>query len=93
MSWGQGRNAAKAKRVLRRDAHTCYQCGNQAHEADHITPLAEGGADDETNMAAICRQCHRVKTQAEASRGKARRQALRYRTRLPHPGMKTPPPR
>ena len=39
---------------------------------DHVVPLAEGGTDEETNVQAICVDCHTEKTQREALRGKAR---------------------
>ncbi len=29
---------------------------------DHVVPLALGGADDETNLTAVHRSCHRLKT-------------------------------
>jgi len=41
--------------------------------ADHVIPLAEGGADDDANLAPTCAACHRTKTQAEAARGARRR--------------------
>lgn len=37
---------------------------------DHRIPLAEGGADDETNEQAICKACHTEKSLAEALRGR-----------------------
>jgi 5-methylcytosine-specific restriction enzyme A len=37
---------------------------------DHRIPLAEGGADDETNEQAICEPCHAEKSAAEALRGR-----------------------
>jgi 5-methylcytosine-specific restriction protein A len=37
---------------------------------DHRIPLAEGGADDETNEQAICEPCHESKSLAEALRGR-----------------------
>jgi 5-methylcytosine-specific restriction enzyme A len=37
---------------------------------DHRIPLAEGGADDETNEQAICAPCHEEKSLAEALRGR-----------------------
>jgi len=40
---------------------------------DHIVPLSEGGRDDESNIQTLCEPCHRVKTQAEAARGRQRR--------------------
>ena len=36
---------------------------------DHRIPLAEGGADDETNEQALCEDCHAIKTKAETARG------------------------
>jgi 5-methylcytosine-specific restriction protein A len=33
---------------------------------DHIVPLSENGKDDETNMQALCVDCHREKTSEEA---------------------------
>ncbi len=40
--------------------------------ADHVTPLAEGGADSETNLQALCQSCSDKKTRGESMRGKAR---------------------
>ena len=39
---------------------------------DHVIPLAEGGSDEETNVQAICAQCHQQKTERESQRGKQR---------------------
>lgn len=44
-----------------------------ATQRDHRIPLAEGGADDETNEQAVCEPCHSVKSAAEAQQGRARR--------------------
>jgi 5-methylcytosine-specific restriction enzyme A len=43
-----------------------------ATQRDHIIPLAEGGADDETNEQALCDDCHEAKSKAEAQRGRHR---------------------
>ncbi|MYM37250.1 HNH endonuclease [Duganella sp. FT94W] len=40
-----------------------------ATERDHIIPLAEGGADDETNEQALCEECHEAKSKVERARG------------------------
>lgn len=74
MAWegsGKGRGGRpwrrKRERVLDRDKHLCQCCRRAgrltpATEVDHITPLAEGGTDDETNLESICTPCHRRKT-------------------------------
>jgi len=33
-----------------------------ATEVDHILSKANGGTDDENNLQAICKVCHRIKT-------------------------------
>lgn len=49
-------------------------CLGEATHADHITPLAEGGAEfDLANGQGACPACHARKTSAEAARGRARR--------------------
>lgn len=64
--------------VLRRDHGLCQTrgpgCTRRATIADHITPVAEGGARyDVNNGSAICGPCHKAKTQTEATRGLRRR--------------------
>lgn len=48
----------------------CEQAGwiTAAAEVDHIIPLHEGGADDESNLQSLCQPCHALKTAAEATR-------------------------
>lgn len=55
----------------------CEQCEGEgrttlATQRDHRIPLAEGGADDETNEQALCNACHDAKSEAERLRGVAR---------------------
>lgn len=59
-------------RILRRDnglcrCATCTATGRllPAHEVDHVVPRWKGGSDDDDNLAAINRDCHRAKTDAE----------------------------
>lgn len=68
---GSGWMAIRA-RVLARDGWTCQceECASTgrvlvAHEVDHIVPLAAGGTDDLSNLRAINRECHKVKTARE----------------------------
>ena len=43
-----------------------------ATQRDHIKPLAEGGADDDTNVQGLCEPCHEAKSLAESLRGRRR---------------------
>ncbi len=68
---------------FRRDDWTCVGCGfvgernaGELH-ADHIVPRAEGGTDILDNLGALCVACHKLKTQAEAARGRQRRSPKR----------------
>lgn len=61
-------------RILTRDFGVC-QCAmcirhgqlRPAHEVDHVVPLWAGGAESDSNRAAINRECHKAKTAAEAA--------------------------
>lgn len=74
---------ATRRRILDRDGQRCYRCGRHATDVDHIVPRHLGGSDDDDNLAAICRDCHRRKTGREA---RARRPNRRRPTE-PHPGL------
>ncbi len=58
------------KMVMQRDGYTCRKCGEPATEADHIInrAVAPDLALDPDNGQALCKSCHRAKTQAEANR-------------------------
>lgn len=78
----QGRQTAEARgygwqwrqlrlQVLGRDRYLCQPClrnniAMPANEVDHIKAKANGGTDSLENLQAICSECHRIKTQAEA---------------------------
>jgi 5-methylcytosine-specific restriction protein A len=51
----------KRARILYRDRWTCRQCGAQATQVDHITPVLLGGVDDERNLQALCVGCNTSK--------------------------------
>lgn len=67
--WAQQR---RAQRILRHD-DTCHVCGQLgSDQVDHVIPLAQGGADDDTNLRPIhSRPCHERKTQREAQHARA----------------------
>ncbi|WP_060495407.1 HNH endonuclease [Pseudomonas sp. GTC 16482] len=60
-------------RILKRDQYLC-RCDDctrlgrirEADEVDHIVALAHGGTDDDHNLRAINRDCHKAKTQRES---------------------------
>ena len=46
--------------ILRRDNHTCQQCGEtegQLH-IDHIVPRRLNGTEDVNNLRVLCRACN-----------------------------------
>jgi 5-methylcytosine-specific restriction protein A len=63
---------ARRRRVLDGYLHCCHVCGKTgADEVDHVIALAEGGADEEWNLAPIhADPCHREKSQREAVRAR-----------------------
>ena len=47
----------------------CSDCGSvlsSAFQVDHVRPLWQGGSNDRDNLAALCANCHALKTQREA---------------------------
>ena len=57
--------------VLERDGYLCQACKAKgritpATDVDHIVNKASGGTDDIDNLQALCRACHKAKTQAES---------------------------
>lgn len=79
VSGGRSRTSTREHRqwrteVLRRDRGSCRLrlpgCTGRAIEADHVVPVARGGAEfDVANGQAACPSCHQRKTQAEAREG------------------------
>jgi len=57
-------------RIKVRDRCICKACGKITidGEADHQIPLCEGGSNDDSNMAWLCRPCHARKSAAENAR-------------------------
>lgn len=72
---GTAEHKAWRKAVLDRDHWRCKirgpHCTGKATQADHITPVAWGGAElDTDNGQAVCPTCHQAKTQDEARRSR-----------------------
>lgn len=53
-------------RVVRRDNHTCQECGEHLKddqvEFDHIIPISKGGSSEEHNIRLTCYDCNRDKS-------------------------------
>jgi 5-methylcytosine-specific restriction protein A len=63
----------RAARIMRTYEHRCHVCGlPMADQVDHVQPLSQGGADDDSNLRPIhSRPCHADKTAREAAEGRA----------------------
>ena len=52
--------------VLARDQYTCFYCGGEANQVDHVIPMAKddsvANAVDMDNMVAACADCNRRKS-------------------------------
>lgn len=60
--------------ILARDNGLCQEHLRQGipelgNEVDHITPKAEGGTDDPSNLQTLCNTCHKAKTARESNHG------------------------
>ena len=65
---------------MRRDKWLCQPCLAKdrvmpAVAVDHIVPKAEGGTDADGNLQAICKPCHKLKTENESKRARAKLRA------------------
>ena len=67
----RGRKWMERRAAWLREHPMCVMCEMQgfvtaAEEVDHIVPLWDGGADDESNYQSLCKPCHSDKTAREA---------------------------
>lgn len=58
-------------RVALAHGYRCVDCGRvwdaQRDQIDHVTPLEQGGSNDDGNLAPRCDGCHKAKTASEAA--------------------------
>ncbi|WP_235579323.1 HNH endonuclease [Pseudorhodoferax sp. Leaf274] len=72
-----GRKLQRMRAELFARCPLCVECERlgrvtEATQRDHIKPLAEGGADDDSNVQALCDDCHEAKSRTESTRGRWR---------------------
>ena len=54
------------KRILQRDGYKCRNCRRSVKEKEveleihHIVPKAMNGSDKDSNLATLCRECHKA---------------------------------
>lgn len=75
--YGSGKWKKLRLAILNRDAHLCQVCLErdvltEANTVDHIAPRYKEKASffNPNNLRAICKECHRTKTQQEAQEAK-----------------------
>lgn len=57
-----------------REEPACRSCGGPSAEVDHAVALHRGGTNERSNLQALCRSCHRAKTNAENAEARRRAQ-------------------
>ena len=94
MAWSNPRSSrvppnwkAIKRRILARDNYVCQlrgpSCIGVATQVDHKDRLGPSTPD---NLWAVCAPCHQVKTSSEATEGRNRYYARKYRPIETHPG-------
>ena len=59
------------KRVAANQKWRCASCKSlldETYELDHVKPLFKGGTNLETNLQALCKRCHAIKSALEQSK-------------------------
>lgn len=52
------RRLTKTERLAFLSKHTYCKCGKVATQVHHIKMIQDGGGNEETNLQALCYQCH-----------------------------------
>lgn len=53
--------------IRERDWHVCRNCGEPAHQVDHIVEYVDGGTRHPENLQLLCDSCHMKKTRRSQS--------------------------
>lgn len=68
--------AADKKRIAAKQGWKCANCRRALparFHVDHIKPFSEGGSDSDSNLQALCSNCHSDKTEEERYRKKQKK--------------------
>lgn len=72
-TWGRGstRRSRNERAEVLKHWPTCYLryegCTGLATQDDHVIPVWQGGSNDLSNRRGACANCHRIKSQREAT--------------------------
>ena len=72
-------NKETRKHIADGQQNTCGECKLELSpyfELDHVIGLQFGGTDDESNLMALCRECHAIKSIRENQRRKLIKDAI-----------------
>lgn len=80
--------SSRRRAVLSRDGYVCQLalagCEGTASEVDHAV---RGDDHSFGNLRAVCSECHKKKTSAEAQEARREKAARRFRPEARHPGV------
>src|SRR3989344_3981709 len=68
--------SADKKRIAAHQKWKCKMCGmvlKARYHIDHIKPFSQGGSDKESNLQALCSNCHDEKTEHERHQKKQKK--------------------
>ena len=69
-------SSADKKRIAARQKYRCAKCHTTfgtVYHVDHITRFSDGGSDRDSNLQALCPNCHSEKTENERHRIKQKK--------------------
>ena len=64
------RRFRKLRKKILMEHPICQYCGKaQSTQIDHIQSVSEGGTNERSNLAAVCKACNDIKARGEKRRG------------------------
>lgn len=72
---------AEKDHIRERDWHVCRECGEPAHEVDHIVEVVDGGTNVPSNLQLLCGPHHRAKSAARKMENRPLQQKVSAKAR------------